>query len=201
MKHVKKPVFALAAALALAALLCVSALGDDDHIVQSGGTSRNGAVSIQMDHTYASEMSNAWQEQWYRFTTPGEPGYTTFHVSNNSIDDWVYFYLLTGIEQQKVSLEVSYSRSESRNLRLDPNTTYYVLVRNREGQNGFYSFRTGFTGDSVGNSYDSAASIDLNTEYTSTIDGNSDTDFLATGFLGGILRGASISSSGSNASM
>ena len=166
--------------LVLTMMMNAGALADDSYTLRRGG-SRGSAAAISMNTTYAAELKEEYEQMWYCFTTPAEPGYTTFRVARTGVSGGGYttFYLRTGVDQVKASHDIWMTGSSSSNLRLDPGTTYYIQVTQNTDNTGYFTIRVDFRKDDAGNSFADAARISGGVEYTATMDGEKDVDFFA----------------------
>ena len=176
----KRDWMVFAAMVILAVMMSAGALADDSYTLRRGG-SRGSAVAVSMNTTYAAELTEDEEEMWYCFTTPAEPGYTTFRASRTNVSGGVYtyYYLRTGIDQVKSDLSIWMSGSRSSNLRLDPSTTYYIQVKQNNAVPGYFSVGVDFRKDDHGNTFSSASRVEIGRQYTATMDGQDDIDCFA----------------------
>ena len=117
----------------------------------------------------------------YCFTTPAEPGYTTFRVVRTNVSSGIYtdYYLRTGIDQVKSHLDIWMTGSRSSNLRLDPSTTYYIQVKQGGASSGYFTVGVDFRKDDHGNTFSTAGRIEAGKQYTAMMDGKEDVDCFA----------------------
>ena len=139
---------------------------------------RGQAIGIKTDKEYASSFDGYGDADWFAFVTGQEDAYYHFNImslfSNGSIDYYVY-------DDAGNKLVGSYfhsgNGSRSFNLRLDPNSTYYLGVQKNNDFIGNYTLQVTTVPDAEGDTKSKALAIRLNNPITTNLVGDGDVDW------------------------
>ena len=152
----------------------------------TAGNTKETATNIPSFGTeYVSELSTAGETDWFKFTTLSEDAYYTitlknydmpYHnsgeVGNNLIAPNIYLY-------DMFSQELAYSYNNStRNIKLEPNTVYYLKVKNGDRKStGNFSITLNYRFDKEADDKDNALMLSVNSNNKHSLDGWYDVDW------------------------
>ncbi len=154
----------------------------------SGGSSADTATGISVGTSYVTEVSELNTEYWYKFTTDSADGYYYLESANISVPThtWSYGYLYAEIctkygQTQIKNEHTTYTKAVVSDIKLDPDTTYYVRICNSwDGSTpGYFNFKLTYKADPDEDSLSEATSVSLGTEYDRTIAGTDDEDWFS----------------------
>lgn len=173
----------------MAAVIALSAFAVSASAVATeltAGNTKETATNIPSFGTeYVSTLSQAGEQDWFKFTTLSEDAYYTIsfknynmpyfdygEVGNPSIAPNIYLY-----DTYLKELSHSYNNS-TRNIKLQPNTVYYIKVRNGDGKStGNFSLTVNYRYDKEDNVKENATSLAVNSTNTHSLDGWYDVDW------------------------
>lgn len=154
--------------------------------LDAGSTKATATNIPEFGTEYVSELSVDGEEDWFKFTTLPDDAYYTYtfknynmygydlgEVGNSTYSPNIYLYD-TYLQQ----IICSYN-SSTRNLKLEPNTVYYIKVKH-EGykmKTGNYSITLDYKYDVEENDMQNAFPLSLNSENIQSLDGWGDVDW------------------------
>ncbi len=149
------------------------------------GSSVDDAVSVNFGIDYVSELKTGDEIDNFKFTTVGEDAF--YHIEIGCYTGpQKALVLQTKYEQELKKIFVGKDDTNFINLRLEPNTTYYLKVLPQGGAPGLYGddfvgnygFCVDYMIDDIGDNIESAKTISLNETLIATIDGRDDLDVI-----------------------
>lgn len=173
--------------LLLATVMMFSAFAVNSFAVATelaAGSSKSTATNVpQYGVEYVSTLSATGETDWFKFMTTSYDAYYTINFTNYNIQSgWnntqqpcIYLYDTYGKEL------AFYGDTNSINIKLETNTTYYILVKmgsNRPEYTGNYSIKITYKNDPAPNVMNNVKEeISLNYLYEAALDGVGDVDF------------------------
>ena len=144
----------------------------------SGGSSMSGATGISLDSEYVSNIQSGTGSVYYKFTTGSASAYTYIYYKNISIDAWTTVYVYNSIGEQVERMGNYYQNSEMNlYLKLERNSTYYILVEKSENFAGNIRLSVSQIADPEGNTSDEAYSLSASSLYRGSMAASGDVDY------------------------
>lgn len=148
-------------------------------VVSASGDNKSDAIFIdQYDKIYYGTLSNENPNDWYQLITDSQDAYYYFTLNNETGSD--YAHIVVYNERDAEMLDVGYYTSKGQtavgNVRLEPNSTYYLKVHMNEGT-GNYSIKVSKKNDEISNEQKYATDIEKNRIYYQSVDGYGDLDW------------------------
>ena len=164
----------------LLVFVMVLLLGLQMPVTYAAGISKSEAVEVFADenHVYGT-ISKGGDKDWYTITTGEEQAYYVFTIHNESGTENIHLRVYD--EKEKELLDVgNYTGAGEETagvIYLKPNTTYYLRVGfNSSGKGNYYFFVKKLL-DQVGDDKETAATMQLNSQVVSCIEGPGDKDY------------------------
>lgn len=156
----------------------------------AGASSYSEASEISIGTEYVTPVTSKGVYQWYKFTTPADKGYCYLQTKNISVPAhsvWSYANLYASVSNTYGETYITNKHVSAKygsdwiygECELEPSTTYYVRIQANEGGTypGYMKFKLTYKADEYANELTNASSVELNKEYSSTIDGYGDEDW------------------------
>ena len=140
--------------------------------LDAAGNSMGEAYSVDIGEKYVSSFDGTEDKDYYCFETSTDDAYYHFSLENLNESE-TYMYVFDAAENELIYEFVRYD-AETRNIKLKPNKTYYVLLK---GSNSNYEFKITEKKDIYPNLFEEAATISVNKEILSSFDGSNDADY------------------------
>ena len=182
MKHMKKALVIVMAMVA-SMLFGTAVFAAEDPIGNASNQDGAPAYTLEVGKEYYTTLSGS--AGWLSFVTPAQEGYVTVKYKNVSMGNWIDGYVKTGVGEivaegerrngGSYSWEFQSETNKNNDAILEPNTRYYIQVGGN-GVTGNAIFSVTFVPDINPNGKNSAEQIQLNTEYTRSIDSWDKTD-------------------------
>jgi len=149
-----------------------------------GGDTWNNATETLSVGQLISSIDASGDKDWFYFDTDDTDSFYDFSLENISGSSTMYLELYEYVEgageiplrDTKIDISASSSRTASKQLKLKPNTRYYMCVLLNSGIGG-YQLDITQTLDAVGDKKDTAYEVQPDTKVTTAIDGKGDVDF------------------------
>lgn len=184
MKKVSKVISVLMAAIMALSVFVVSATAVATPLI--AGNTKETATNIPSYGTeYVSELSKAGETDWFKFTTLSEDAYYTISLENYNIFEWAGSegYALNMFVYDAYNEQITHiSRTNSANVKLEKNTTYYIKVCTGEriwDSTGNYEVMVSYKLDRVSNIKEEATVVSINNTYNNSLDGTGDIDWFS----------------------
>ena len=149
-----------------------------------GGDSWDHATEVLPTHQIISAIDASGDQDWFVFTTDSDLSFYNFSLENIQGDSSLYFYLYEFIPgagatplRDVTNFQVYSNSSNSKNLKLKQDHTYYFCIYMPNGTKGGYVLDSTQRIDSCGDVKEEAFSLDLEKTYITSFDGTSDTDY------------------------
>lgn len=157
----------------------------------NAGSSLNTATNIpSYGVDYASSLSKAGEQDWYKFTTKSNEAYYTLSLKNYNIpasDNSPEYSLKIDLYDKNMQhLGHNFSgtnNTSSINIKLETSTTYYIVIKigayayDRPENIGNYQLTVNYKDDHTPNEMSNASSISLNKTKIESLDGTGDYDW------------------------
>ncbi|MBQ9965669.1 MAG: hypothetical protein IJP22_02955 [Clostridia bacterium] len=152
-------------------------------IADIGPDSWEEALEVEPNGNFVSSVDANTDEDWYVFTSDAERSFYNFSLENLSKTGyqelWLYEYVAGAGEipwRDITNFSVSSGRTSSVSLQLKENTKYCYCIL---GTAGGYVLDVEQTLDVAGPSFETAYKMELDTEYTTSVDGTNDVDYFS----------------------
>ena len=149
-----------------------------------GGDTWNNATETLSVGQLISSIDASGDIDWFYFDTDDTDSFYDFSLENISGSSTMYLELYEYVEgageiplrDNKIGISAGSSRTANKQLKLDPNTRYYMKVYLSKGIGG-YQLDITQTLDAVGDKKDTAYEVQPDTKVTTALDGKGDVDF------------------------
>lgn len=160
-------------AVVLAILIPIMTSKHEDH--------KNATLMDEYDRAYSGVLSNMNNKsEWYKIVTDSTESYYYFTLRNETEAKGIYATVYNE-KNEELAVCVAEERDNTWNIRLEPNSNYYVKVYYDHFGFGSYTYtlQVAAKSDEVGDTEDSATEIQINNVISSSIDGHGDVDCFA----------------------
>ncbi|MBQ7956820.1 MAG: hypothetical protein IJ279_02190 [Clostridia bacterium] len=183
MKKISKVISIFMAAVLALSVFAVSTSAIATEL--TAGNTKETATNIPSFGTeYTSTLSKAGEQDWFKFTTLSEDAYYTIALENYNIPGHgVGEFGATLYVYDEYNKQIVYNNSQNRpnsTVQLEKNMTYYIKVVAASGNptsTGNYEILISYKLDPVSNVREEATKININNDYTHSLDGTGDTDW------------------------
>lgn len=148
-----------------------------------GGNTWDTATESLSVGQFISSIDANGDKEWYYFETDDTDSFYDFNLENISGSSYLYMYVYEYVEgagqiplRDTFDISAWKSETKSKQLKLKPNSKYYVCIYLNSGIGG-YQLDIDQTLDAVGDTMDNAYKVDLDTKVTTALDGKGDVDF------------------------
>lgn len=157
----------------LSSMLCITALA------ANGDNKSNAIIINQYDKVYYGTLSSEGTNDWYKLTTDSQEAYYYFTLNNETgtANAHIVVYNDRDVEMLDVGYYTGKGQTAVGNVKLEPNSTYYLKVHMNDEGVGNYSIKVSKKIDEISNEQQRATSINKDTMYYQSIDGNGDLDW------------------------
>ncbi len=148
-----------------------------------GGDSWNTATETLSVGQLISSIDANGDQDWFYFQTDDTSSFYDFNLENISGSSRMYMDVYEYVEgagqiplRDTFYISAYSSNTASKQLKLKPNTKYYICIYLESGIGG-YQLDINQTLDAVGDTQEDAYKVDTDTKITTALDGNGDTDW------------------------
>ncbi len=147
----------------------------------AAGPTAEEAYQINTDVTYTTSFDGKSDSDYYVFTTASYDAYYHINYKYLSFDGYARSEIYDA-DSNQIASGTAFEKDFSYNVKLKPNTTYYV--RFGGDGSGNYEFNVQTKKDTYPNTIEQASAVSFNTEYSTSFDGKEDADFVKITTLG-----------------
>ena len=145
----------------LSSMLCITALA------ANGDNKSNAIIINQYDKVYYGTLSSEGTNDWYKLTTDSQEAYYYFTLNNETgtANAHIVVYNDRDVEMLDVGYYTGKGQTAVGNVKLEPNSTYYLKVHMNDEGVGNYSIKVSKKIDEISNEQQRATSINKDTMY------------------------------------
>ncbi|MDD6614587.1 MAG: fibronectin type III domain-containing protein [Lachnospiraceae bacterium] len=153
----------------------------------NGGSSVGTAAAFSTGQSYVTSIQGRYVRHWYKFTTSSEDAYYYLETANINVPSHSWsssLYAEVCTEYGEVLFKNSHTSNTGvavSNMKLDPDTTYYLCVHEDwdASSPGNFRFKITKKADPDGNRMSDATVVSLNKKYDRNLSGNGDQDWFS----------------------
>ena len=140
------------------------------------GDTFEAAYEVETDTKITTAIDGKGDADFFKFTTKDYDAYYYFDMNNLSISN-DYYLRVYDAAGNELCYGSGYNSGIHKNVKLEPNTEYYLKINAYSTAMGNYNFTISDIPDAYANEQENASQIQLNQEISASVSGNGDKDF------------------------